>query len=87
MLRLCIFVVLLDAMNLCLNLITQGQEDIAFTILKTFPILNSDLSLGNMGNFFLKHCINKGTVLKKNAHLVLPKKSLYKITKLFPKSF
>lgn len=55
------FAVLLDAINLCLNLITQGQEDVAFSILRTFPALNSN-GESNMGNFFLKHCINMDTV-------------------------
>ncbi|XP_047668228.1 leucine-rich PPR motif-containing protein, mitochondrial isoform X2 [Tachysurus fulvidraco] len=50
-----------DAMNLCLSLITQGFEDTAFTVLKTFPGLQSELQDGetlNMGNFFLRHCVN-----------------------------
>uniref|UniRef100_A0A669DCL4 Leucine rich pentatricopeptide repeat containing n=1 Tax=Oreochromis niloticus TaxID=8128 RepID=A0A669DCL4_ORENI len=52
-----------DAMNLCLSLITQGQEDTAFHILKTFPTLQSDNSSdsANLGNFFLRHCINMDT--------------------------
>uniref|UniRef100_A0A669B901 Leucine rich pentatricopeptide repeat containing n=1 Tax=Oreochromis niloticus TaxID=8128 RepID=A0A669B901_ORENI len=53
-----------DAMNLCLSLITQGQEDTAFHILKTFPTLQSDNSSdsANLGNFFLRHCINMDTL-------------------------
>ncbi|XP_060781602.1 leucine-rich PPR motif-containing protein, mitochondrial [Neoarius graeffei] len=50
-----------DAMNLCLSLITQGFEDTAFTVLKTFPTLQTELQDGetlNMGNFFLRHCVN-----------------------------
>ncbi|KAG7334238.1 hypothetical protein KOW79_002645 [Hemibagrus wyckioides] len=50
-----------DAMNLCLSLITQGFEDTAFTVLKTFPGLQTELQDGetlNMGNFFLRHCVN-----------------------------
>ncbi|KAM6956562.1 leucine-rich PPR motif-containing protein, mitochondrial [Aplochiton taeniatus] len=50
-----------DAMNLCLSLITQGLEDTAFTVLKTFPTLNADSSnddAPNLGNFFLRHCVN-----------------------------
>ncbi|XP_037553415.1 leucine-rich PPR motif-containing protein, mitochondrial [Nematolebias whitei] len=54
-----------NAMNLCLNLITQGQEDVAFIILKLFPTPNSNDSPQNTGNFFLKHCINAGTPLTK----------------------
>uniref|UniRef100_A0A669BWK6 Leucine rich pentatricopeptide repeat containing n=1 Tax=Oreochromis niloticus TaxID=8128 RepID=A0A669BWK6_ORENI len=56
-----------DAMNLCLSLITQGQEDTAFHILKTFPTLQSDNSSdsANLGNFFLRHCINMDTSLEK----------------------
>uniref|UniRef100_A0A7N8XIR9 Leucine rich pentatricopeptide repeat containing n=1 Tax=Mastacembelus armatus TaxID=205130 RepID=A0A7N8XIR9_9TELE len=48
-----------DAMNLCLSLITQGQEDIAFEVLKNFPVLQSDGLNGDspsLGNFFLRHC-------------------------------
>ncbi|XP_041645384.1 leucine-rich PPR motif-containing protein, mitochondrial [Cheilinus undulatus] len=60
-----------DAMNLCLSLITQGLEDTAFHILKTFPTLQSD-SLGsesaNLGNFFLRHCVNINTPLEKLGH-------------------
>ncbi|KAM9344741.1 leucine-rich PPR motif-containing protein, mitochondrial [Symphorus nematophorus] len=57
-----------DAMNLCLSLITQGLEDTAFNILKTFPSLQSEsLSADspNLGNFFLRHCVNMGTPLEK----------------------
>uniref|UniRef100_A0A7N8XHW7 Leucine rich pentatricopeptide repeat containing n=1 Tax=Mastacembelus armatus TaxID=205130 RepID=A0A7N8XHW7_9TELE len=32
-----------DAMNLCLSLITQGQEDIAFEVLKNFPVFTLNL--------------------------------------------
>uniref|UniRef100_A0AAQ5ZJH2 PROP1-like PPR domain-containing protein n=1 Tax=Amphiprion ocellaris TaxID=80972 RepID=A0AAQ5ZJH2_AMPOC len=47
-----------DAMNLCLSLITQGQEDTAFLILMAFPTLQSDnFNDPNLGNFFLRHCI------------------------------
>lgn len=57
-----------DAMNLCLSLITQNQEDTAFHILKTFPTLQSE-SFGsdsaNLGNFFLRHCVNMDTSLEK----------------------
>lgn len=54
-----------DAMNLCLNLITQGLEDIAFYILKTFPPLPSDNLVSesyNVGNFFLRHCVTMDMV-------------------------
>uniref|UniRef100_A0A8C5H6M7 Pentacotripeptide-repeat region of PRORP domain-containing protein n=1 Tax=Gouania willdenowi TaxID=441366 RepID=A0A8C5H6M7_GOUWI len=56
-----------DAMNLCLSLITQGQEDTAFYILKAFPSLQSENTVEdfNIGNFFLRHCINADTPLEK----------------------
>ncbi|KAM4730439.1 leucine-rich PPR motif-containing protein, mitochondrial [Anableps anableps] len=55
-----------DAMNLCLSLITQGQEDVAFSLLKTFPALQSETSdMSNLGNFFLRHCVNMDTALEK----------------------
>ncbi|XP_045925978.1 leucine-rich PPR motif-containing protein, mitochondrial [Micropterus dolomieu] len=57
-----------DAMNLCLSLITQGQENTAFHILKTFPTLQSDsfsADSPNLGNFFLRHCVNMDTSLDK----------------------
>lgn len=56
---------LLDAMNLCLSLITQGLEDTAFFILKTFPTLQSEnlnTDSTNVGNFFLRHCVTMDTV-------------------------
>uniref|UniRef100_A0A671Y9L4 Leucine rich pentatricopeptide repeat containing n=1 Tax=Sparus aurata TaxID=8175 RepID=A0A671Y9L4_SPAAU len=55
-----------DAMNLCLSLITQGLEDSAFHILKTFPVLQSDSLTSdspNLGNFFLRHCVSMDTKL------------------------
>ncbi|XP_012720452.2 leucine-rich PPR motif-containing protein, mitochondrial [Fundulus heteroclitus] len=55
-----------DAMNLCLSLVTHGQEDVAFNLLKTFPTSQSDNGdLSNLGNFFLRHCVNIGTSLEK----------------------
>uniref|UniRef100_A0A1A7XIN2 Leucine-rich PPR-motif containing n=1 Tax=Iconisemion striatum TaxID=60296 RepID=A0A1A7XIN2_9TELE len=55
-----------DAMNLCLSLITQGQEDVAFMILKSFPTLQSENSeSSNLGNFFIRHCINMEKPLEK----------------------
>ncbi|KAK9541331.1 hypothetical protein VZT92_001384 [Zoarces viviparus] len=57
-----------DAMNLCLRLITQSQEDTAFHILKTFPTLQSESfnsDAANLGNFFLRHCVNMDTSLEK----------------------
>ncbi|XP_061693237.1 leucine-rich PPR motif-containing protein, mitochondrial [Syngnathoides biaculeatus] len=60
-----------DAMNLCLSLITQGHDDTAFLILKTFPSLQSDdinSDLANLGNFFLRHCVNMDTPLEKICH-------------------
>ncbi|XP_072292461.1 leucine-rich PPR motif-containing protein, mitochondrial [Eucyclogobius newberryi] len=57
-----------DAMNLCLNLITHGQEDTAFHMLKSFPTLQMDNvspdSL-NLGNFFLRHCVTMKTSIEK----------------------
>ncbi|KAK7902075.1 hypothetical protein WMY93_018844 [Mugilogobius chulae] len=57
-----------DAMNLCLSLITHGQEDTAFHILKSFPSLQLDNvsqdSL-NLGSFFLRHCVTMETSLEK----------------------
>ncbi|XP_047458532.1 leucine-rich PPR motif-containing protein, mitochondrial [Mugil cephalus] len=52
-----------DAMNLCLNLVTQGKVDSSFLILKIFPSLQSDGSSDsmNLGNFFLRHCITMET--------------------------
>lgn len=52
-------------MNLCLSLITQGHEDTAFYILKTFPTLQSDhlnSESFTIGNFFLRHCVARDTV-------------------------
>ncbi|XP_006022907.2 leucine-rich PPR motif-containing protein, mitochondrial [Alligator sinensis] len=44
-----------DVMNLCLNLVTQDLEDVAFQILKSCPKLSS----GNEGRYesFLNHCV------------------------------
>ncbi|KAL8185301.1 UNVERIFIED_CONTAM: hypothetical protein K2H54_045480 [Gekko kuhli] len=50
-----------DAMNLSLNLVTQGLEDTAFQVLKSFPTSSLDTQNGNdidRGNFFLRHCVN-----------------------------
>ncbi|XP_019715884.1 leucine-rich PPR motif-containing protein, mitochondrial [Hippocampus comes] len=57
-----------DAMHLCLSLITRGRHDTAFLILRTFPSLQADdvnADLANLGNFFLRHCINMDTPLEK----------------------
>ncbi|XP_053188703.1 leucine-rich PPR motif-containing protein, mitochondrial [Scomber japonicus] len=55
-----------DAMNLCLSLITQGLEDTAFHILRTFPVHNDGNSDSpDLGSFFLRHCVNMGTSLEK----------------------
>uniref|UniRef100_UPI0037E7B2E4 leucine-rich PPR motif-containing protein, mitochondrial n=1 Tax=Semicossyphus pulcher TaxID=241346 RepID=UPI0037E7B2E4 len=57
-----------DSMNLCLSLITQGLEDTAFYILKTFPTMQSEsysTDTAHLGNFFLRHCVNIGTSLEK----------------------
>uniref|UniRef100_A0A665WYU5 PROP1-like PPR domain-containing protein n=1 Tax=Echeneis naucrates TaxID=173247 RepID=A0A665WYU5_ECHNA len=60
-----------DAMNLCLSLITQGQEDIAFQILRNFPTLQPDgvtTDSPNLGNFFLRHCVNMDMAVEKIGH-------------------
>ncbi|KAF7662444.1 hypothetical protein LDENG_00234780, partial [Lucifuga dentata] len=60
-----------DAMNLCLTLATQGQEDTGFHILKTFPMLQADdlnAESSNLGNFFLRHCVNMDTTIEKISH-------------------
>nr|XP_057914042.1 leucine-rich PPR motif-containing protein, mitochondrial isoform X2 [Doryrhamphus excisus] len=57
-----------DAMNLCLSLVTQGLDETAFTILRTFSTLQSEDYYGdsdNLGSFFLRHCINMDTPLEK----------------------
>ncbi|XP_048457073.1 leucine-rich PPR motif-containing protein, mitochondrial [Rhincodon typus] len=60
-----------DAMNLCLSLITQGLEETAFQVLKTFPTLQSENQNGDsldLGNFFIRHCINRDTTIDKLCH-------------------
>uniref|UniRef100_A0A8C5X0J5 Leucine rich pentatricopeptide repeat containing n=1 Tax=Malurus cyaneus samueli TaxID=2593467 RepID=A0A8C5X0J5_9PASS len=52
-----------DAMNLCLNLITHGFEDISFNILKSLSHLSRDNV--DQGSFFLQHCVNRDLPLKK----------------------
>ncbi|XP_041107358.1 leucine-rich PPR motif-containing protein, mitochondrial [Polyodon spathula] len=57
-----------DAMNLCLSLITQGMEDTAFQLLKTFPTLQPESHNGDtpdLGNFFLRHCVNMDKPVEK----------------------
>uniref|UniRef100_A0A8C3SNC6 Leucine-rich PPR motif-containing protein, mitochondrial n=1 Tax=Chelydra serpentina TaxID=8475 RepID=A0A8C3SNC6_CHESE len=57
-----------DAMNLTLNLITQGLEDTAFQIFKSFPSLlseNHSESSMDYGNFFLRHCVTTDKPLSK----------------------
>ncbi|XP_067844873.1 leucine-rich PPR motif-containing protein, mitochondrial [Heptranchias perlo] len=57
-----------DAMNLCLSLITQGLEETAFQMLKTFPTFQSENQNGDsldLGNFFIRHCINLDKPLDK----------------------
>uniref|UniRef100_A0A8C4T141 Leucine rich pentatricopeptide repeat containing n=1 Tax=Erpetoichthys calabaricus TaxID=27687 RepID=A0A8C4T141_ERPCA len=54
-----------DAMNLCLTLVTRGLEDTAFEVLKTFPSNHSEGQNGDamdLGNFFLRHCVNMDKV-------------------------
>ncbi|XP_053731965.1 leucine-rich PPR motif-containing protein, mitochondrial [Synchiropus splendidus] len=59
-----------DAINLCLSMITQHQEDTAFAILKSFPPLEQDVyaSDTDLGNFFLRHCVNMDTPTDKILH-------------------
>lgn len=64
-------------MNLCLSLITQKQEDMAFDVLKSFPMLQAGgvtSDSPNLGNFFLRHCVNMDTVHEKEKknHSLLP---------------
>ncbi|XP_051868901.1 leucine-rich PPR motif-containing protein, mitochondrial [Pristis pectinata] len=57
-----------DAMNLCLSLITQGLEETAFQVLKTFPTFQSENQNGDsldFGNFFIRHCVNLDKPLDK----------------------
>ncbi|KAL0983843.1 hypothetical protein UPYG_G00133470 [Umbra pygmaea] len=59
-----------DAMNLCLSLITQGHEDTAFRVLQTFPTFEQENLSGdtrNLGNFFLRHCVNMNKPVEKLA--------------------
>uniref|UniRef100_A0A8C4T409 Leucine rich pentatricopeptide repeat containing n=1 Tax=Erpetoichthys calabaricus TaxID=27687 RepID=A0A8C4T409_ERPCA len=58
-----------DAMNLCLTLVTRGLEDTAFEVLKTFPSNHSEGQNGDamdLGNFFLRHCVNMDKVKNVN---------------------
>ncbi|XP_060687357.1 leucine-rich PPR motif-containing protein, mitochondrial [Hemiscyllium ocellatum] len=60
-----------DAMNLCLSLITQGWEETAFQVLKTFPTFQSENENGDsfdLGNFFIRHCTNQDTTIEKLCH-------------------
>uniref|UniRef100_UPI00398E714A leucine-rich PPR motif-containing protein, mitochondrial n=1 Tax=Pristiophorus japonicus TaxID=55135 RepID=UPI00398E714A len=60
-----------DAMNLCLSLITQGLEETAFQVLKTFPTFQPENQNGDsldLGNFFIRHCINLDMPLDKLCH-------------------
>uniref|UniRef100_A0AAY4D2B9 Leucine-rich PPR motif-containing protein, mitochondrial n=1 Tax=Denticeps clupeoides TaxID=299321 RepID=A0AAY4D2B9_9TELE len=62
----------IDAMNLCLSLITQGREDTALTVLKTFPSLQVESENGevpDLGNFFLRHCVNMEKLIKYSREL------------------
>ncbi|TFK01649.1 putative sodium-coupled neutral amino acid transporter 7 [Platysternon megacephalum] len=57
-----------DAMNLSLNLITQGLEDTAFQVFKSFHTLPSEKhskSRMRYGKFFLQHCVNMDKPLSK----------------------
>ncbi|XP_063047401.1 leucine-rich PPR motif-containing protein, mitochondrial [Engraulis encrasicolus] len=60
-----------EAMNLCLSLITQGQEDSAYVVLRTFPMLQVEGQNGDspdLGNFFLRHCVNMNKPVDKLVH-------------------
>ncbi|XP_051275059.1 leucine-rich PPR motif-containing protein, mitochondrial [Dicentrarchus labrax] len=60
-----------DAMNVCLNLTTQGMDNVAFSILETFHTMqlnNYDSSQPSCGNFFIRHCVNIDMPLEKLAH-------------------
>uniref|UniRef100_A0A3B3QK08 Leucine rich pentatricopeptide repeat containing n=1 Tax=Paramormyrops kingsleyae TaxID=1676925 RepID=A0A3B3QK08_9TELE len=57
-----------EAMNVCLRLITQGMEDVAFSLLKTFPHRQAESQNEdppNQGNFFLSHCVTMDTPAEK----------------------
>ncbi|XP_051945899.1 leucine-rich PPR motif-containing protein, mitochondrial [Xyrauchen texanus] len=59
-----------DAMNLCLSLITQGHEDTAFSVLKSFTGLQVESQTSDspdLGNFFLRHCVNMDKSVDKMA--------------------
>ncbi|CAL8254083.1 unnamed protein product [Lota lota] len=60
-----------DAMNLCLSLITQGMEDTAFGILKSFPALQGEAPNTDgpsLGSFFLRHCVHMDMPVEKVTH-------------------
>nr|XP_033793359.1 leucine-rich PPR motif-containing protein, mitochondrial [Geotrypetes seraphini] len=59
-----------DAMNLCLNLMTQGFDDTAFQILKSFPLSSDEMNgdCSQHGNFFLRHCVNMDMPSSKLKH-------------------
>ncbi|MFT7805987.1 leucine-rich PPR motif-containing protein, mitochondrial isoform X3 [Arapaima gigas] len=57
-----------EAMNVCLSLVTQGKEDIAFSLFKTFPVRQHDHQINdaaNQGNFFLRHCVTMDMPVEK----------------------
>nr|XP_055025891.1 leucine-rich PPR motif-containing protein, mitochondrial [Misgurnus anguillicaudatus] len=59
-----------DAMNLCLSLITQGHEDTAYSVLKSFTGLQAETQNSDspdLGNFFLRHCVNMDKSVEKMA--------------------
>ncbi|NXU59126.1 LPPRC protein, partial [Turnix velox] len=56
-------VLLPDAMNLCLSLVTHGFEDISFNILKSFHTIARENT--DQGNFFLQHCVNRNLPVSK----------------------
>lgn len=56
-------------MNLCLSLITHGHEETAFSVLKSLTGLLADSQTNDspdLGNFFLRHCVNMDKVRDPN---------------------
>uniref|UniRef100_A0A8C4SYQ8 Leucine rich pentatricopeptide repeat containing n=1 Tax=Erpetoichthys calabaricus TaxID=27687 RepID=A0A8C4SYQ8_ERPCA len=69
-----------DAMNLCLTLVTRGLEDTAFEVLKTFPSNHSEGQNGDamdLGNFFLRHCVNMDKVKNVNRLMAAKESDLH----------
>ncbi|XP_059215160.1 leucine-rich PPR motif-containing protein, mitochondrial [Centropristis striata] len=56
------------AINLCVNLITNGKEGTAFNVQKTLTLVHSESPQDGsftIGNFFLKHCVNMDRPVEK----------------------